>query len=128
MASFDTIVRSGIALADSLTESLQATVSHSANTGQDNFGADTYAAAISRDAIVEYKARQHQTGSGEIVQTQAKVVFLRPVTITARDKIILPNGSTGPIVDIEGLVDPTTNQLYMIEVWLGLPGSGFGTS
>lgn len=136
--AFDTLIRNGIALADSLTAvSLQPTIQHAAWAGQDRFGAATYATTANIDALVEYKNRLHQTADGRIVQTQAKITILRPLTpngatgrkepIDPRDKITLPDGSIGPIVDVEGFIDPTINRPYMLEIWIGLIGAGFGT-
>lgn len=44
----------------------------------------------------------------------------REYPIDPRDVIILPDGTTGPIVNITGPpVDPGTNYVYFHEVWLG---------
>jgi hypothetical protein len=125
----DSIVRAAVDIADTVTSSLQASVVHSAFTGQDAFGKPTYATAVSRLAIVEYKIRQHMTATGKLVESRAKVSFIRPIApngaanrsepIDTRDKIILPDGTTGPIVDVVGLVDPTTNRTYLSEVYIG---------
>lgn len=126
---FDDIVRNGVALADSLTSSLQANVMHSQFTGQDGFGTSSFGAAVSRPAIVSQKQRLHVLSSGQTVMTKAKIMFLRPIPpngaadrtepIDTRDKIVLPDGTTGPIVDVVGLTDPETSRPYFATIFLG---------
>lgn len=131
--ALDKIVRDAVALADSITKSLQPTVAHSAWTGQDVFGTATYATAVNRDAIVEYKIRDKlQSSTGKVIQSQALITIIGPITangasgrvepIDSRDKIVLPDGTTGPIIDVEGIVDPITNKPYMYQIWIGGQG------
>jgi hypothetical protein len=39
--------------------------------------------------------------------------------VDERDKIILPDGSTGPILKVKGFVDSETNLRFYSEIWLG---------
>lgn len=121
--AFDDLIRSGVALANTLTTSLQANVQHSSWLGNDMDGDDVYSDPISRPALIEQRQRLHQTKSNELVLTRAKISFLVPTSINSNDRIILPDGTTGPIVDIEGLLDPTTNLPYLPEVWIGANSS-----
>jgi hypothetical protein len=41
------------------------------------------------------------------------------VTLDVRDKIVLPDGLTGPIIKVNGVVDPDTDEIYALEVMLG---------
>jgi hypothetical protein len=125
------VVRSGISIANTVTEDgeLQLDVTLEAWTGSDAHGAPTYATAVSIPAIVEMKNRLVKLKNGEVVASRAQVTFLRPVTangatgrrepIDPRDKITLPDGETGPILDVEGLFDSSTNAPYMLSVFLG---------
>lgn len=127
--AFDDLIRSGVALADSLTDSLQVSVTHEAFTGLDDTGASSYAAGVSRKAIVERKNRQRVTGDGRTILTSAQITFLRPIAangaagrqepVDTRDRITLPDGSTDPIADVEALLDPDTGRGYYAVVWLG---------
>lgn len=130
MAGFDGLVRGAVALANNLTGSLQSSVSHEAWTGQDAFGEATYAAPVTRQAIVEQRIAQFRSQpSGEMVTTTAKVTFLKPITpngaagrnepVDSRDRITLQDGATGPLVNISNFIDPTTGRGYLTEVWLG---------
>jgi hypothetical protein len=67
--------------------------------------------------------------NGQEVMQRATVTFIGPVTangavdrqepIDPRDKITLPDGSTGSILSIEGVADPSTSYPYMFVVALG---------
>lgn len=131
--ALDRIVRSAVDLADDITKSLQPTVAHSAWVGMDVHGTPTYAAPINRECIVEYKIRDKlQSSTGRVIQSQALITIIGPVAangaagrvepIDPRDKIVLPNGQTGPIIDVEGVVDPDTDLPYMYQVWIGGQG------
>lgn len=127
--AFDDLIRSGVALADSLTDSLQVSVTHEAYTGINEFGESSYAAGVSRKAIVERKNRQRVTGDGRTILTSAQITFLRAIEangaagrqepVDTRDRITLPDGSTDPIADVEALLDPDTGRGYYAVVWLG---------
>lgn len=113
------LIRSGVAIADSLTISLQSTVQHESFLGQTIYGA-TWSSAIPRTAIVELRSRLHQTRDGRLVDTRAMVLFPRDIAVDHRDKITLPDGSSGPIVDVVGVVNPDTSRPYATEVWIGI--------
>lgn len=127
------VVSSVIATAKRVTQDLQPTVWHLAWVGQDELGKDKYAEAVEYGAIVEdlVEMRQDIT-TGSVVATRHRVAFLEPVPDTAplrdharqqpidpRDQIVLPDGTTGPIVSIEGLVDRRTDRPFFSQVWLG---------
>lgn len=125
----DSIIRSGVATIDAVTASLQVSVTHAAWTGHGNYAEPTYATGVARKAIVVFKQRMRKLGNGQEVLQQASVVFPRPIAangtadrrepIDPRDKLTLPNGYTGPILDVQGVVDPLTNAPYSLEVILG---------
>jgi hypothetical protein len=127
--SLRTILTSGIKTIDKTTRSLQATILHEAWTGSDDAGAKSYGPPIARRAIVDQQVHEHRTKSGELVSTQASITFLEPIApngapgrtepVDENDVITLPDGSTGPIVDISGFVDAGTNMPYFSQVWIG---------
>ena len=129
--AFDDLIRTGVALADTLTGSLQDNVTHEAWTGRDGpTGDDTWAAGVSRQAIVSRKSRRHMSSTGQELLTSAKILFPRPIAangasgrvepIDGRDIITLSDGFTGPVVDVEAIMDPDTNAGYYTTVWLGV--------
>lgn len=123
------IVRSAVATANGVTSDLQVAVTHEAWTGVDGQGSSSYAAGVSRDAIVEHKQRLVRTAAGEMLMARARLMFLEPIPdngatgrrepIDPRDRITLPDGSTGPILDVQGMTDPATDRPYALEVFLG---------
>jgi hypothetical protein len=119
-------VRAGVALANRMTKTLQATVTLEKFQSQDDYGNEVFLAPRKYTAIVEIRIRDRQTQSGQLVTTRASVFFIQPVIggVHTRDRLTLPDGTSGPIVDSGGLVDAETSQPFYHEVWIGLGGSG----
>jgi len=114
------VVRGAVATANRVTKDLQSTVSHqSAMSTPSSKGVIAYGAAVSRRALVDWKQKVMRTSNGQEVTTRASVTFLEPVAVTLLDVIILPDGTTGPILDVGGFVDASTGRPYLMEVWLG---------
>jgi hypothetical protein len=131
--ALDSLVRSAVAIANGVTSSLQVVVSHEAWTHDDAYGAPQYATAVNLSAIVEYRQRLRHLRDGQQVLQRAVVFLLEPVSpngaaerrepIDPRDRIVLPDGTTGPIYDVAGLADPQTNASYYHEVVIGDVGA-----
>ena len=123
------IIRSGVAVIDNVTATLQDTVTHEAWIGHDSYGADVFASPINRQALVEMTRRITRDKDGQVIMENAQVIFIRPIPangtvdrkepIDPRDRITLPNGYLGPIVNIAGLVDPSSRYPYLYQVSLG---------
>jgi hypothetical protein len=132
--ALDSILRSGVALANRMTGSLQAVVTHEAWTGTDTFNKPTYATAVSRPAIVDLNQRRSIERDGTVIVSRASITFLSPIAangasgrrepIDPRDRLTLPDGTTGPILEVAGAVDPTTGYPYAPTVALGDKGTG----
>jgi hypothetical protein len=118
----DAVLRSAVATAKSVTGGLQVVVSHAAWSSMNAYGEPTYAAAVSRNAIVEWKQRLVRTTDGSEVLSVATITFLQDVTLDVRDKLTLAGGQTAPLLAFKGLVDPTTNRGYATEVYIGAGG------
>lgn len=129
MAGFADLVRNGVALADSLTATLQANVTYEAWTGRDGFGEPIYAAATLVPALVERTSKMVIDSAGRQIRAEHVISFLRPIAangaagrdepIDARDRITLPDGSTGIIAAVDTLVDPDTGAGYYHTVSMG---------
>jgi len=126
----DATIRSAVALANRVTASLQVSVSHAPWTGPGADGTGAWGTATARQAIVDDSYRQHRLPTGEIVSCAAKLTFVQPIDangatgrrepLDPRDVFTLPNGHTGPVVDIpSGPLDPTTGRPYFGAVVLG---------
>jgi hypothetical protein len=117
---FDALIRSGVALADSLTkQGLQATVSHEAWTGQNAYGEASYGAVVSRRAVVTDATTLVRDDKGDEVVARYRILFLGDVTVGPLDRLTLPSGRVTPILRVDSgvLADDATK--FVTEVWCG---------
>lgn len=126
------IVRKMIAVADRATATdLQVTVQHYAWIGDGTtYSEPLYDDPVPRLALVELRQRNYRSADGKDIVQRARITFLRPIDangaderrepIDTRDKILLPNDYTGPIVDVIGGLDNNfSDSPYLLEVVLG---------
>lgn len=122
------VLRSGISVADKVTKSLQSTVTYERYLSEDGYGTKTYAAAVQLRAIVDYVSVQVRTGSGQLTVSRATITLLDIAAVSAatsglgidnNDRFTLPDGDTGPILDIRGFVDAGTGHPISTEVVIG---------
>lgn len=122
------VVRAGVKIADGVTKPLQPTVTLEVYAGSDSYGTDHYMSPASLRAVVDWKQKQVRTTSGILSVTRASVMFLDVAALAAatankgiddNDKITLPDGTTGPILDMAGFIDAGTGQPIATEVFLG---------
>ncbi len=110
-----------IAVVDSVTKNigLQADVTHHVLVLPVSGDGDRDFTQVVRKAIVEKKRRVLQTLSGQLIQTQAKITFLSAtIVIGPHDKLVLADGTTGPLLTNDGFVDEGNAQI-LTEVFLG---------
>jgi hypothetical protein len=134
MADYAKILRDGVKMIKAQTASLQPAVSLKQYTGQDVYGKPIYASAQSYNVILVQAPNIRKTTSGQVVAVSAYAAFLEPVKpngaagrtepIDTRDLITLPDGTTGPIVDVKGFIDAGTGAPMFSEVWIGQGGGG----
>lgn len=128
------IIRKGIATADKFTGGpggVQDQIQIFRWIGNDDYGQNIYRGIpLIQDAIVEEKERRRVLSNGQEVTQKAEITIPRPISslggivdrrepLDPRDKIILPSGYSGPILDVSGLTDPKTHNPFMITVILG---------
>lgn len=127
MAGFADIVRNGVALADSLTQTLQARVTHEPYKSNDGEGGYTYGAKKTYPALVEKKAKITRNAAGEEIVSTHVVTILRPIKpppgrtepIDQRDRFTLPDKSKPKILHVDSFTDADTNAGYFHQVYLG---------
>jgi len=127
--ALDDIIRNGVALANSLTKSLQVGIRYEPWIGQDEYGTPRFGAKQDILVIIEYKNKQFSTRSGKEALIRANIYFLQPLTangasdraepLDTRDRIIMPDGTTGPILSADGVADSNTSLPYYHVVQLG---------
>lgn len=127
----DDLVRNGVATANRLTRDLQPTVRWEAWVADDDTGKPTYASAKGIKAIVERRARLRRRSDGQEILSQHTLLVLEVVKpngaagrqepFDTRDRFTLPDGSTGPVVEIVGMTDAgsATGARYFSEILLG---------
>lgn len=120
-------LRAGVKVANKVTRPLQATVTYVRETGTGPYG-PTYAAPVQLHAIVDFKAVMVRTVSGELTATRAIITLLDIAEVVAatggngignNDVFTLPDGDTGPTLDISGFVDAGTGHPVATEVMMG---------
>lgn len=123
-----TVIRSAVKIADAVTKPLQAVVSYERYTGQDMYGTKQYAGVKSLRVIVDAKQRPVRSVSGEMVIARLTITFLDAAALAIAsnndgvlimDRITLANGSTGPILNVGGLVDAGTWLPFATEAYIG---------
>lgn len=135
MADYAKMLRDGVKLIKDTTDSLQPYCQLHQWIGQDLYGKPVYAVPpLSLKAIVNQAPNLHQTSGGQLVAVQAYAAFLEPIPpngtagrvepIDPRDVIMLPDGTTGPIVEVKGFIDAGTDKPMFSEVWIGSGGTG----
>lgn len=126
-------LRAGVAVANTVTKPLQATVQFRHYVSSDGEGTKTYnppvgLPAASLDAICDWIQRSLRTMTGELTVSRTAVMFLDIDALVAAtggeginddDVIILPDGTTGPILDMKGFIDKGTGHPIATEVYLG---------
>jgi len=126
---FSKFVRLGVKLADQFTSDGQSVITHEAWIGQDKFGKATYAAPTHPRCVIDSRQRIIVTTGGQNLTVMATLTFTSPVEpngtpgrrepIDPRDRITLPNGFTGPIIDASAPIDPKTGMGYIQQIMLG---------
>lgn len=124
-----TVLRSGVKVIDKIVKPLEPSVSYMRYvTNADGYGTNSYAPAVSLRAVVDWKQRQVRTAAGILSVSRAMVMFLDINALNAatgsagigdNDRIVLPDGTTGPILDMSGFIDAGTGHPLATEVYLG---------
>ena len=122
-------VRAGIKAADGVTKPLQPEVTYQrAVADTSGYGAFTYPTSVKLRAVVDFARKQVRTRDGILTVTRATIDLLDVAAIVAAtggegigndDIFILPDGDTGPILDISGFIDAGTGHPVATTVMLG---------
>lgn len=126
------VLRKQVANLSKIVDSFKGNVSFYAWIGQNGAGTDEYAAVVTVRAVISMKKEQRYTASSGLVMTHATLTVLdgiadttantgqvREQPVDPRDKFILPDGSTAPVVDSGGPMDPSTSRGFINKITLG---------
>lgn len=131
MPNYATLIRNQLKNADKQTKSLQTDVVFKRWGGYDGTGEFITADTITVKAFVEMIQKPIRTAGGQETISRAKITILENVAavsnavegrnepIDEHDIPTLPDGTTGKIIAVTGMVDPLTDLPYFLEVWLG---------
>lgn len=96
--------------------------------GDDGFEGG-HGAGVPHKAIVTRMNKSIPKEGGGVIKIAAQVLILEEIkvhvadgrigSIDPRDKIVLSDGTTGPIIDAPGLVDPATHEQYFADILIG---------
>lgn len=126
--ALDSLVRNAVAMAKRIAAPLLVPVTHQPMTTLSDGTVVANGAKRSYQAVVEDKVRrfQHQ---GVEVNSKSKISFLEHVAVAEPDRLVLPDGSTGPIYAVDRPpLDPKTGGGYVTIVWLGTSSAGGGAT
>lgn len=107
---------------------MQPKVQYLREIGSDAYGTRLFASPIPLDAIVDFKAVMVRTKDGVLTATRATIELIdinqlvkatNGEGIGNNDQFILPDGDTGPTLDIGGFVDAGTGHPIATTVMLG---------
>lgn len=128
MSLLDTL-RLGVAIANDVTKPVQALVTYErATVDTSGYGGLVYGGPVQLRAIVDFARKQVRTRDGVLTVTRATIDLLDPAAIAAAtggagigndDRFTLPDGDTGPILDISGFIDAGTGQPIATTVLIG---------
>ena len=122
------ILRAGVKIADNVTQDIQAVVMLAHVQSSTSEGDITHYDPVPLHALVDWKQRHVRTMSGELSVSRAVVTFLDVAELSVathgegiddNDIITLPDGTTGPILDMGGFIDAGTAQPLATDVYLG---------
>jgi hypothetical protein len=126
--ALDSIIRKAVKVAHKVTKPVQGFVQHVTWTGQDGLG-DESTVIVLRQCLIEQKLHQRKLSDGRVVQIEATLTFLEVIPpngsahrvepVDPKDTFILPDGSSGSIIDTEGLHDPGAARPFVLQVFLG---------
>ena len=114
------LIRSGMATADRLTDSLQATVQHCTWLTRDGYGKPAYAAGVPVKCLLTTAPRflGPSVDGGSAIVADATLVIPRPLVVTQEDKFTLPSGESMRVLRAQALCDPD-GAAYGVTVYVG---------
>jgi hypothetical protein len=126
MADFTGLINQLVGVANTITASLQAQVTHAplaktspGHDGQPIYtrdGQPTYKTAVKRTAIVEKRQDQVRALDGTQKVSHTRLTFLSPFALDPRDKLTLPDGSSPAILAVKGPLG-SDGVPFVLEVW-----------
>jgi hypothetical protein len=128
MSLLDTL-RGAVKILDQVVKPLESSVTFARMVlAGDGYTSKTYPASTSLLAVVDWKQQQVRTLTGVMALSRAVIIFVDIDALVVAtegngigpdDRITLPDGSTGPILNMAGFIDPGTGKPVATEVFIG---------
>lgn len=123
------VLVAGIAVANALTQGVQCDCTLEAWISEDGEGVVTYASPVTLRAVVDL-TRKSRVVDGQLVTVVATLTVVGDVApngasgryepIDPRDRITLPDGRTGPILNAsDAVLDPVLGRPFINGIYLG---------
>lgn len=124
------VVRSAVAIADSVVKPLEPTVQFErcTSSGTGGYGARVFAEGlVPLRAIVEWKQRQVPMADGKLAVSTTSVLFLdvtaimaatKNLGVTVKDRVTIPNGEVRNVLSTGGFIDAGTGVPVATEAYL----------
>jgi hypothetical protein len=119
MADYAALISKGVAIAHQQLSSLECMVTVTKAGTTDGAGDIIPGQTFQWPALVDWKSARVRTKDGIEATSRASVQFLEPHDLDEEDTIVLPDGTTGPILDMSGFINPVTKLPFTTTVWLG---------
>lgn len=129
----DAVLAKAIGIADKITKPVQSTIQWYAWLSQDIRGKATYETTPTPlKGVVDLRRKLRHQGDGKLITVVASITIMQVVPpngaadrhepIDPRDKLILPDGTTGPILGVPGAVwYDAAGRPFLNEIYLGEP-------
>jgi len=118
------VVRRGVAVADRVTDDLQATLQYERWIAQTTYGTPSFAPVAPIRALIDRRQTTRRLHDGREVVIEATIVVPRTVSIGLKDRLTFADGARWPILQVQGTVDPAnpTGGPYATEILVGNVG------
>lgn len=117
-------IKSLVALGDSLSKGVQATVIHERRTGVDKSNRPTYdPKPVPIKALIQQKTRLIVVSATETIEATGPITVLASYSVGMHDRLTLPDGRRGVVAFVDnGLLDPedASGRGFLSRVWVGL--------
>jgi len=113
------LVAGVVRTADRVVSDLKITVQHRRWKEKNDEGEDTFFDPVPVKCTADWSRKLVRTQASETTMSRVSLTFTQPMEVNELDQFVLPDGTTGPILDMSGFLDRVTSKPFVTEVWLG---------
>lgn len=116
MSTLADVIRVGVAAARSVLSSgeMLAPITHYPYSSQNAYGEAIYGTPVTRYGVVSTSNEVVRDPVRGDVVARMSITFMEDFAITARDKLVLSDGSTAPILRVDlGVIDASSGNFYI---------------